>query len=86
MKEYNIAEYTTDGDRNSYDFLKIEQVILTNVLSFDKIVGLFSSSKGFCVRREMIWRLDDDFDCSRIITKANGDSTCRLLNGSEKIK
>ena len=41
MKEYNIAEYTTDGDRNSYDFLKIEQVILTNVLSFDKIVGLF---------------------------------------------
>jgi len=41
MKEYNIAEYTMDGDRNSYDFFEFEQVILTNALSFDKIVGLF---------------------------------------------
>ena len=62
MKEYNIAEYTTDGDRNSYDFFEFEQVILTNALSFDNIVGHFSESKGFCERREMIWRFDDEFD------------------------
>ena len=86
MKEYNIAEYMTDGDRNSYDFFEFEQVILTNVLSFDKIVGHFSSSNGFCEMSEMIWRFDDEWDCSRIIVKVNGENTCRRLNGSEKIK
>ncbi len=31
MKEYNIAEYTTEGDRNSYDFWTIAQTMLTSI-------------------------------------------------------